>query len=120
MAKTLNVRTSVYDVTATVVIRDNDGIHIVEHKNTYDTKSVRALKKMISNSFSVEGISVIAIEDIKVSKRVIVKPYRINATIEEIVAACINSGLDVIAINPTDIDSDNTDTDDNEDTDIAE
>lgn len=110
MSKTLNVRTSVYDVTATVIVKNEDGIQITEHNITSDTKSIRAIKKRITDDFMSDGFTVIAIEDIKTVKRVIVKPYRINATIEEIVAACINSGLEVIEITDT---NDNTDNEGN-------
>ena len=108
MSKTMKIRANVYDITATVIVKNEDGIQIMEHNITSDTKSIRAIKKRITDDFMSDGFTVIAIEDIKTVKRVIVKPYRINATIEEIVAACINSGLDVTEI-----------TDNNDEGDIA-
>lgn len=114
MAKTLNVRTSVYDVTATVVVRDNGSIVVVDFSGEgFDSKSVRAIKKSIIATYKEDGIDVIAIENITVNKRIAIHRYRVDASISDIVDACINSGLTV-----TDI-TDNTDTN-NEDENITE
>lgn len=96
MAKTLNVRTTLYDVTANVVVKSDSGIEIVEFSGEGSaTKSMRALQKSILASYENEGLTVLAIDGITTAKRVETVSYTVNADMQAIVDACIAAGLDV-------------------------
>lgn len=96
MAKTLNVRTTLYDVTANVVVKSDSGIEVVEYSGEGSaTKSVRALTKSILESYENDGLTVLAIDGITTTKRVETVSYTVNADVQAIVDACIAAGLDV-------------------------
>lgn len=96
MAKTLNVRTTLYDVTANVVVKSDSGIKVVEFSDEGSaTKNVRALEKTIRASYENDGLTVLAIDGITSTKRVETVSYTVNADMQAIVDACIAAGLDV-------------------------
>lgn len=96
MAKTLNVRTTLYDVTANVVVKSDDGIEVVKFDGEGSgTKSVRALEKTIRATYENDCLAVLAIDGITTTKRVETVSYTVNADMQAIVDACIAAGLDV-------------------------
>lgn len=96
MAKTIKIKTTLYDVTADVVVKDADGISLCKFDGQGSgTKSVRALTKTIRECYENNGLAVLAIDGIKTYKRILTTTYVINATSKEIVDACSASGLDI-------------------------
>ncbi len=120
MAKVLKSRVSLYDVTASVVIKRADGaIAVVEWSGEGSaTKSVRAIKSAITDSYKDSDSKVLAIDNIKAVKRVITMSYKIDASVVDIVDACVAAGIEVITditdSNGNDANSDNEETDETE------
>ena len=117
MAKTIKVRTSLYDVIANVVIKNNatSEIEVVEWSGEgRATKNIRALKKVITDSYKDEDntYTVIAIDNIRTYKRVYVTTYKIDANVNDIINACISAGLSVANMGTVIVD--NTDNDNEE------
>ena len=96
MAKTITTIKSLYNVTADVVVKSNVGIEVVIFDcGGFTTKSVRALKKSIHESYESDGFEVLAIDNIQTNKVTTKTSYRIDASAQEIIDACIAAGLDV-------------------------
>ena len=110
MAKTLKVRTTLYDVSADVVLKDADGKIAVTNFSGEGsaTKSVRALTRPITKAYEDDGYEVLAVTNITTTKRVVTTTYRIDATVQDIVNACIADGLDVSIVDGTETEADET------------
>lgn len=114
MSKRINVRSSYYNFSADVVIRDKSGMHIANYSaEGFNSKNARDIKRAIVHSYENEGISVNASDIMikNVSKVVEVKSYKVNASNADIIAACRAYGLDVVECDGTDTDTDESDTD---------
>ena len=113
MAKTLKVRTTLYDVCADVVLKVADGtVTVVNFAGEGSgTKSVRALTKTITDTYKDDGYEVLAVTNIKTTKRISTIAYRVNATMQDIVNACIADGLDVFVVHDAQDDVSETETD---------
>lgn len=96
MAKTIKIKTTLYDVTADVVVKNESGICLCKFDGEgSSTKSVRALTKTIRESYESDGLTVLAIDGLTTTKRVVTTTYVINASNEAILAACIAADLNV-------------------------
>lgn len=101
MAKKINVKSSWYKVTATVFFKDESGVPQVEKYDNdwFETSSKRELKKQISNFYADNNCDIIAITDITAKLWHTNHAFSVNATNEDIIAACKEYGLDVEQIN---------------------
>lgn len=96
MAKTIKTNDVSYDVTADVVVKSDNGMEIVKFDSEgAASKNVRTLKKSITESYEQDGLTVIAIDNIKTTKRVFITTYKVNASNAEIINACREYGLNV-------------------------
>ena len=116
MSKNINVKTSYYNFNADVVIRDESGMHIANcGAEGFNSKNSRDIKRAIVTSYEHDGIHVNASDIMitSVSKVVEVKSYKVMASNDAIIAACVAAGLDVVECADTDTDTDENDTDTN-------
>ena len=113
MAKTLKVRNVLYDVTADVVVKDASGKVLVFNFSGEgsDTKSVRKLVRPITEQYEDDGYEVLAVTNVKTTRRISTITYRVNATMQDIVNACIADGLDVFVVHDAQDDVSETETD---------
>lgn len=96
MAKTIKIKTTLYDVTADVVVKDDNGISLCKFDGEgSSTKSVRALTKTIREDYESAGLTVLAIDGLTTTKRVVTTTYVINASNDAILAACIAADLNI-------------------------
>lgn len=109
MSKRINVRANYYNTTADVIIRDKSGVSIAEYADEWgDTKNTREIKNRIVKSYADDGITVRAADIIikSVTKVTTVHTYKVNASNDAIIAACIAASLDVVECADTDTDTD--------------
>ena len=111
MAKTLKVRTVLYDVTADVVVKDTSGKVIVFNFSGEgsDTKSVRKLVRPITKQYEDDGYEVLAVTNIETTSRVAITTYRVDSTVQDIVNACIAANLSVSVVGDSETETDETD-----------
>lgn len=114
MSKRINVKSNYYNTSADVIIRDKSGVSIAEYAAEWiDTKNTREIKARIIKSYADNGVTVRAADIIikSITKVTTVHTYKVNASNDAIIAACIAAGLDVVECADTDTDTDETDTD---------
>ena len=114
MSKRINVKSNYYNTTADVIIRDKSGVSIAEYSDEWgNTKNNREIKSRIVKCYANDGITVRAADIIvkSVTKVTTVHNYKVNASNDAIIAACVAAGLDVVECADTDTDETDTDTD---------
>ena len=114
MSKRINVKSNYYNTVADVIIRGKSGVSIAEYADEWgETKNAREIKSRIVKSYADDGITVRAADIIikSVTKFTTVHAYKVNASNDAIIAACIAAGLDVVECAESDPDTDENDTD---------
>ena len=96
MAKKITTKTTLYSVSADVVLCSDGEISITQFCGEGSaTKSKRELSKNIRETYEADGFEVIAIRNLTTTKYYEIHSYSVEATNGEILDACMAAGITV-------------------------